>query len=79
MSHAAPTNETLVRFERKTKLGPTYAARLLGLAYVTYAQCKSGSRPLQTYHERHIEALLLLPHASLQKLIERHANGNNSR
>lgn len=67
-------NKTLLLFEQRTQLGPTYAAKLLGLAYVTYAQCKSGARPLQTYHERHVEALLLLPAAALTKLIERHAN-----
>lgn len=74
MKREPTINQTLLRFEQRTKLGPTYAARLLGLAYVTYAQCKSGARPLQTYHERHVEALLLLPAATLNKLIERHAN-----
>lgn len=73
MKRDSSINQTLLRFEQRTKLGPTYAARLLGLAYVTYAQCKSGARPLQTYHERHVEALLLLPAVALSKLIERHA------
>lgn len=68
-------NEILLRLERATGLGPTKAARLLGLAYVTYAQCRSGHRPLQLYHARHIEALLLLPRKEVDKLIERHVNG----
>lgn len=72
MKRKPDINQTLLRLEQRTKLGPTYAAKLLGLAYVTYAQCKSGSRPLQTYHERHVEALLLLPAAALSKLIERY-------
>lgn len=74
MKREPSINQTLLRFEQRTKLGPTYAARLLGVAYVTYSQYKSGARPLQTYHERHVEALLLLPAATLSKLIERHAN-----
>jgi hypothetical protein len=68
-------NEILIRFEKVTGLGPTYAARLLGVAYVTYAQYRNLSRPLQLYHARHVEALLSLPKPQLTKLIERHAHG----
>lgn len=67
-------NEILLRLERATGLGPTRAARLLGLAYVTYAQIRSGHRPMQTYHARHIEAVLLLSRRELDALIERHVN-----
>jgi hypothetical protein len=69
-------NPTLLHFEKVIKLGPTFAARMLGVAYPTYAQYRSGRRELQKYHARHIEALLLLPKPALNKLIERHANGN---
>lgn len=69
-------NETLLRFEDTTGLGPTFAARLLGVAYVTYAQYRNGSRPLQLYHERHIEALSCLAPRARQKLIEEHAYGD---
>jgi hypothetical protein len=69
-------NETLLLLERTTGLGPTKAARLLGVAYVTYAQYRSGYRPLQTYHARHIEVILLLSRRELERLIERHINGN---
>lgn len=63
-------NPTLLRLEKAIGLGPTFAARLLGVAYVTYAQYRNGSRPLMLYHERHIEALLLLTPRALQQLIE---------
>lgn len=70
-------NDTLIQFEKATGLGATFAARLLGVAYPTYAQYRSGRRPLQKYHARHIEALLLLPPKTLAKLIEEHANGRS--
>lgn len=66
-------NKVLLHFEKATGLGPTFAARLLGVAYVTYAQYRSGRRELQKYHARHIEALLLLEQPALSKLIEDHA------
>lgn len=69
-------NETLLQFESETGLGPTYAARLLGVAYPTYAQYRSERRELPVYHQHHIEALLMLPQTSLGKLIKEHANGN---
>lgn len=68
-------NDTLIHFEKTCGIGPTFAARLLGVAYPTYAQYRSGRRSLQQYHERHIEALLMLSKVARQKLIERHANG----
>lgn len=67
-------NETLLRLEKATALGPTYAARLLGVAYPTYAQYRSGRRSLPKYHVRHIEVIMLLPVKSLHILIERHGN-----
>lgn len=69
-------NETLLHLEKTTGLGPTFVARLLGVAYPTYAQYRSGLRPLQKYHARHIEALLMLPNRSVRQLIERHVNGS---
>jgi DNA-binding transcriptional regulator YdaS (Cro superfamily) len=68
-------NETLLHFEASTGLGPTFAARLLGVAYPTYAQYRSGRRELPTYHSRHIEVLLLLSPSALSKIIERHSRG----
>jgi hypothetical protein len=71
-----PHNPLLLELESHTALGPTYAARLMGLAYVTYAQCRCGSRPLKLYHARHIEALLRLEPKVLRALIQDHTNGN---
>lgn len=65
-------NPVLLRFEKATKLGPTFAARLLGVAYPTYAQYRSGRRELPLYHQRHIEALMRLPDSELALLIEKH-------
>lgn len=62
-------NEILLFFETETGLGSTHAARVLGVAYPTYAQYRSGRRELPTYHAYQIEALLLLPQAKLEKLI----------
>jgi hypothetical protein len=69
-------NKVLVAFEKATGLGPTRAARLLGVAYVTYAQVRSGARPLQKYHARHMECLLLLPRTTLDKLIKEYVDGD---
>lgn len=69
-------NKALLHFEQATGLGPTKAALLLGIAYVTYAQVRSGSRPLQKYHARHMEALLLLPPSTLRRLIKEHVHGD---
>lgn len=70
-------NEILLRLERATGLGPTKAARLLGVAYVTYAQYRSQHRSLQKYHARHIEAILLLSRRDLDRLIERYVHDSN--
>lgn len=68
----AHMNAILLRFEKSIGLGATYAARLLGVAYPTYAQYRSGRRELPLYHQRHIEALLRLPESELTGLIEKH-------
>lgn len=62
-------NETLLKFERYSQLGPTYVARLLGVAYPTYAQYRSGRRELPLYHQNHIEVLYLLSKESLNHVI----------
>lgn len=68
-------NPVLLDFEQRTGLGPTFAARLIGTAYPTYAQYKSGVRPLPRYHRNHVQALLLLAPDVLQRLIEEHVHG----
>lgn len=69
---------TLIAFEQHVDLGPTYAARLLGVSYSIYAQYRSGRRPLPAYHCNHIQALMLLPQRTLAALITEHANGKTS-
>lgn len=71
-------NDLLIAFENATGLGSTYAARVLGIAYPTYAQYRSGRRPLQLYHARHIEALLLLSQQNLNRIIKEHAFGTDA-
>lgn len=71
-------NETLVSFETYAKLGPTFVARLMGIAYVTYAHYRSGKRELPLYHERHIAVLRMLSKVDLQRLIEKHGNSTQS-
>ena len=73
-------NKVLLQFEKHTRLGPTYASELLGMAYSTYAQVRSGRRDLQSYTQRHIQALMLLPRYTLTTLISEHVRDgwNNS-
>lgn len=66
-------NSLLLTLETHTKLGPTYAARLLGTKYPTYAQYRSGRRVLPRYHAQHIRVLMLLPADSLAAIIREHA------
>ena len=56
-------------FEAHTRLGPTFAARLLGLPYISYAQYRSGARKLKTCHRYHMEALMLLDRDTLKARI----------
>ncbi len=65
-------NKVLLEFEKHTQLGPTFACELLGVAYPTYNQVRNGTRDLQRYTERHIQALMLLPPEVLQQLIQEH-------
>lgn len=68
-------HKTLINFEQHTGLGPTYAARFLGVAYQTYASYRNRRRALPLYHARHIRCILLLPSAVLTKEIKEHFNG----
>lgn len=72
----AITMNQIIELEDYTGLGATQAALLLGVAYPTYAQYKSGRREIQRYHLNHIQALLLLPRKSLNQLIGEHVHGN---
>jgi hypothetical protein len=72
-AHIVTENKTLIEFEIHASLGPTFVARLIGIAYSTYAQYRSGRRVLPLYHERHIELLTELPKERLQNVIKRHS------
>lgn len=72
-------NPKLTQFEAHCDLGPTRAAKLLGVAYPTYAQMRSNSRPLQIYHQNHIQALMLLPAKTLRLLIEEHVHDQKTK
>jgi len=77
MRTAKPSsNKRLLEFERHTALGPTYAARLLCIAYVTYAQYRNGTRVLPPYCEGHIRHLLRIPTRLLRQIIEEELHGN---
>ncbi|HHP7110164.1 hypothetical protein [Pseudomonas aeruginosa] len=66
------TNRLLADFEKHTRLGPTFAAELLGVAYSTYNQYRNFSRATPKYLQRHIQAVQLLPESVLQSLIKEH-------
>lgn len=68
-------NQLLLEFEFHSGLGPTYACELIGMAYSTYAQIRSGARPLKTYTRRHLQALHMLSREDLDSLIKEHVRG----
>ena len=73
---SAVPNPILIDFERRIKRGPTFAARVLGMPYITYAQYRSGARPFKLFHQRHIEVILLLPREAREVYIEGILNGD---
>lgn len=70
--------QLLLDFERKTSLGPTKAAQLLGVAYGTYCQYKRGDRVLPNYVKAHIETIMDLPEWVLNNLIRKRNYGSES-
>lgn len=66
----------LTYFEEQIGLGPTHAAKLLGIPYVTYAQYRSYTRPWKVCHERHIEVILMLEPKRRSEYIERIVHGS---
>jgi hypothetical protein len=73
-----PVNQVLLQLEEHTGLGPTFAAELLGIAYSTYAQVRSGRRELQDYTRNHIAVLMILtPEQLEQQIKERVRNGGS--
>lgn len=68
-------NMVLVNFETEVGLGATYVARMLGIAYPTYAAYRSGSRALPAYHQNQINLIKLLSELARQKYIKENAYG----
>lgn len=63
-------NQLLLAFEAHLGLGPVAASRVLRCAYSTYAQYRSGLRPLPTYHEGHIDALMRHTERELHAIVQ---------
>ena len=63
-------NLLLLAFEEELALGPTFAARMLGVAYGTYAHYRSGMRELPNYQCLHIETLMRYPKVERALLIK---------
>lgn len=70
-------NEILIELERRTALGPTYVARMMGIAYPTYAHYRSGLREFPGYHARHVELIFSLTDPQLKNWIKEHAYGSS--
>ena len=64
-------NETLLDFELRMALGPTHAAKLLGVAWSTYCQYRNLSRALPKYIRFHVETLIAAPAATSTALIKK--------
>lgn len=73
---STPPHPVLAYFEEQTSLGPTFAAKVLGMPYISYAQYRNFSRPWKTCHERHIEVILMLEPKVRSRYIERMLNGS---
>ena len=63
-------NQLLLEFEQHVGLGPVNTSRLLGYAYVTYSQWRSGRRPLQDYSRNHIHDMMSLSEEKLNAAIK---------
>ena len=61
-------NGIILELERVLILGPVDSARVLGIAYSTYAGYKSEARPLPPYVRYHAEALVRMPAALREEL-----------
>jgi len=68
-------NATLVDFEAHVGLKSTYACRLIGMAYPTYAAYRSCARPLPRYHQNHVQDIKRLSRRELGKLINERIYG----
>lgn len=72
----AEPNTILLDFEKRTQLGPTFVARVLGIPYISYAQYRSGTRPMKLTLERHVEVILLLNEPTRAEHIKKALDGH---
>lgn len=68
-------NGTLLAFEKHIGLGPVATARVLGCAYPTYAQYRSGLRTLPPYQASQIKAVRRLEPKALAEHIQEMLDG----
>lgn len=80
MDSAGKMNElkTLLEFEAMIGLDPPQACQVIGIAYSTYAAYRNCSRPLQQYHQNHIEDIGRLSRRALAQLIDERINGKTN-
>lgn len=70
-------SQFLVDFEDKIGLGATFAARILGIAYPTYAAYRSASRELPQYHINQIHLITLLSATARKAYIQDRLNATH--
>lgn len=73
--HGVP-EEPLPYLEYYLELGATYVAKILGVAYPTYAAYRSGSRELPQYHLNQVILLLMLEEKPLAEYVEDRLNAS---
>ena len=70
--------QKLLDFEALVGLDPPQACRIIGIAYSTYAAYRNCSRPLQPYHQNHIEVIGMLSGRALTRLIDERITGKTN-
>lgn len=70
-------DEPLQYLERHLGLGGVYVAKVLGIAYPTYAAYRSGSRVLPRYHLNQVELIMLVRAKELDEYIRERINATH--
>jgi hypothetical protein len=77
MHIGAQVDRNLITFEKHAGIGPVAASRLIGCAYATYAQYRSGLRPVPKYHKQHVEQLMRVDARLLAEFILEYCHGKS--
>lgn len=72
-------NSVLIEFEERIGKTPPEACKVLGVAYSTYAQYRSGLRDLPEYHLNHIDTLRYLRPGALKFIVRERTNGESDK